>query len=64
MATLRPLAVLLLVFTSIVVGCSSNAAATAKCNASASRQECITCCRSNGASGHSWTGAGSCKCLN
>ncbi len=64
MPTLRTLVVLFVVLSSIVIGCSSNAAASAKCNASNSKQDCLSCCHTNGASGHSWSGAGSCKCLN
>lgn len=47
-----------------LAACSSNAAATAKCNGSKSSGQCQSCCHSNGALGQAWSGAGSCKCLN
>jgi hypothetical protein len=55
---------LLLVVLGTIAACSSNAAATAKCNESKSSGECQTCCHANGALGQSWSGAGTCKCLN
>jgi hypothetical protein len=43
-------------------GCAENAAATAKCKDSADSNACSECCTKNGASGNTFTGAGSCTC--
>jgi hypothetical protein len=45
-----------------LAGCAENAAATAKCKESADSNLCSSCCTTNGASGNTFTGAGSCTC--
>jgi hypothetical protein len=66
MWTKRTLAVLVIIMGTIVttgLGCSENAAATAKCKTENKDSDtCSKCCTSNGASGYKYVG-NDCACL-
>jgi hypothetical protein len=48
-----------------VGGCKANPAATAACKGqTGSKYACNNCCKSNGASAHSFVQGSSCECLN